>query len=289
MKNKILYFLLLLSLPMAVLADNATNVRVRQRNKDIIVTYDLSKTCNVQLFVATDNNLSFTLLSAVEGAVGNHVRAGQNLEIIWHPLEEKENFIADNVRFKVEALGSYEQYGLPKSQGGKSDMETFVLGEIAYAFAPQLSGGLMFGQTYSGYGWYIQARTNFKFQAATNGLSCSEGGYVNDILPFYSGRTQSSMLIANAGFLMDFLHLGNDITRNRFNTFGFYVGAGYGWRRMLWETVDGKWIEYGPNSYRGFSGNIGLIGSVYCLTFKAGVNTVNFQYMEIEAGIGWMF
>lgn len=293
MKHKIILFLVLL-LPLNVWAEYATNVRVRQRNKDIIVIYDLGKTSNVQLFISTSKKPGFVPLNAVEGAVGNHVKAGDNLEIIWHPLEESEDFIAENVRFKVEALGSYEQYLLPKSRkgrelGGKTNMETFITADFGYGFAPQLSGGLMLGQTYSGCGWFVSARTNFNFQSATDGMVCEGGGYINDVLPFYSGKQQSSLLVANAGVVLDFIEMAGGSKRNRFNTFGMYVGLGYGWRRVLWETVDKQWIEYNPASHKGFSGNAGILFSVYGLTLKAGVNTINFKYLEIEAGIGWMF
>ena len=294
MKHKLLYFLLVLLLPLNVWAEYATNVRVRQRNKDIIVTFNLSKTSNVQLFVSTSKNPQFVLLTAVEGAIGNHVKTGENLEIIWHPLEEKEDFIADGVRFKVEALGSYEQYILPKSRkgkvlGGKTNMETFVTADFGYSFAPQLSGGLMIGQTYNGYGWYINTRTNFHFLSATDGLTCFEGGYIGDVLPFYSGKQQSSFLVAHAGAVFDFIEIAGGSNRNRFNTFGMYVGMGYGWRRVLWETIDGKLVEYSPTSFNGFSGNVGILFSIYGLTLKAGINTINLGYLDVEAGLGWMF
>ena len=35
--------------------------------------------------------------------------------------------------------------------------------------------------------------------------------------------------------------------------------------------------------------NIGLFGGVYGITLSAGVNTINFKYVEVEAGIGFMF
>ena len=288
MKHKILYLFIMLCIPVIVLAENATNVRVRQQNKDIIVTYDLTKTSNVQLLVATGNS-SFTPLVAVEGAVGKKVHEGENLVIIWHPLEEGDNFIAEDVRFKVEAIGTYEEYALRASKGGKSTMETFVTVDFGYSKAPQISYGLTLGQTYSGYGWYVNARSNFNFNSNTNGLVCAEGGYINGTLPFYSGKTQTSVLVANAGFVMDVLEIAGISDSNRFNTFGFYVGGGYGWRRMLWETIDHQWVEYQPTSHKGFNANFGVLGSVYGLTLKAGINTINFKYLDIEAGIGWMF
>lgn len=276
------------------MAENATNVRVRQRNKDIIITYDLSKTSNVRAFVSVGNDPNYIPLTAVEGAVGKRVHAGSNLEIVWHPLDENDGFVADNVRFRVEALGTYEQYILPKNrkgkpQGGKSNIETFITGEFGYAFAPQMSYGFSLGQTYKGVGWYINARSNFRFDNATNGLSCGEGGYIDGTLPFYTGSKKTSHLVANAGLVMDFIELGGGSPRNRFNTFGMYVGAGYGWRRMLWELGNHDWAEYAPTSAQGITVNGGIIASVYGFTIKAGVTTINFKYLEIEAGIGWMF
>jgi hypothetical protein len=288
MKHWVLHILLVF-LPIQVWAENASNVRVRQRNKDIVVTYDLSKTSNVQLFVATKAHPAYTKLKALSGAVGKHVCAGKNLEIVWHPLEESESFIAEGVRFKVEALGAYEEYALRKDDGGASNMETYITADFAYSLSPQMSYGCTLGQTYRGYGWYINARSNFNFESATDGLACSEGGYIGGTLPFYSGLTQNSAFVCNVGFVMDILEAVSASKRNRFNTLGYYIGGGYGWRRLLWETIDHRWVEYTPTSQKGFCANFGIIGSVYGLALKAGVNTINFKYLELEVGIGWMF
>lgn len=288
MKRSLLYCILAL-MPFSLFAENASNVRVRQHNKDIVITYDLSKTSNVRVYVSSSTQPTYTQLNAVEGAVGKRVHSGQNLEIIWHPLEEKDNFIADGVQFKVEALGMYEDYASRGTNSGKSNMETFIVAGIGYSFAPQMSYGLTLGQTYKGLGWYVNARSDFHSGSATNGLSCGEGGYIDGTLPFYSGKSQSSVLVVNAGFMMDIIELARGSRGNRFNTFGLYIGGGYGKRQVLWETIDGHWIKYSPTSYSGFSGNAGMIGSIYGLTLKAGINTINFKYLELEAGIGWMF
>lgn len=274
---------------LSVTAENASNVHVRQRNKDIVITYDLIKTSNVRVYVASSKQPTYTQLKAVEGAVGKRVNSGQNLEIIWHPLEEKEKFIADGVQFKVEALGIYEDYASRRTNGGKSNMETFITIGIGYSTTPQMSYDLTLGQTYKGLGWYVNARSNFHSGSATNGLSCVEGGYIDGTLPFYSGKTKSSILVFNAGFVLDIIEVARKSKNNRFNTLGFYIGGGYGKRQVLWETTDGQWVKYRPTSYNGFSGNIGLIGSIYGLTLKLGVNSINFKYHDLEAGIGWMF
>lgn len=294
MRTKILYLMLTLLLPFTLWAENASNVQVHQRNKDIIITYDLAKSSYVQVSVATDSSTTYTLLKAVEGAVGAHVRAGNSREIIWHPLEENDNFIAHDVRFKVETLNSYSYYALPKSQGkqqlgGKTNMETFITLGADMSLDKDLAYGLMLGQTYSGIGWFVNAHTNLKFTSATDGLKCEKGGAIDGEVPFYSGNKQTSVFAANAGVVVDIIDLVGASPRNRFNTFGVYAGAGYGWRRMLWETTDGKWVQYNPTSVTSVSVNGGIIGSIYGLTLRAGVNTIGFKHLEIEAGIGWMF
>ena len=82
-------------------AENASNIRVRQEGKAIVVTYDLNKNSIVRLLMALGKSNQYTELTAVTGNVGKGVSAGQNRKIVWKPLEENETFIAENVRFKL--------------------------------------------------------------------------------------------------------------------------------------------------------------------------------------------
>ncbi len=275
------YIILLFVLFSATLlrAENASNVRVRQEGKAIVVTYDLNKNSIVRLLMASGKSNQYTELTAVTGNVGKGVSAGQNRKIVWKPLEEKEAFIAENVRFKVEAMSSYECY----TQNAK--IKTVVMGQMGYSVAPQLSYGAMIGQMYKGIGWYVSSRSNFQFNTPAE-LACNEQGYIDGERPFYTGNISTTHYIINAGFMMNVLE---KTTKNKFNTLGFYVGAGYGKRELQWETTDGLWVKYAPTSHTGFSGNIGLFGSVYGITLSVGVNTINFKYVEVEAGIGFMF
>ena len=77
--------------------------------------------------------------------------------------------------------------------------------------------------------------------------------------------------------------------KNKFNTFGMYLGGGYGKREMQLEMGGGSWVRYAPTSFTGFSGNVGLFGSISGVTLSVGMNTINFNYVEVEAGIGFMF
>lgn len=294
MKRGILFLLLMISLPISILAENVSNVRVHKHHNDIVVTYDLEKTSDVKLLMSISGS-SYQELTEVEGDVGHRVKAGHSLRITWHPQQEmQQKIISDNVQFIVEAQDSHEVYLLPKSRkgillGGRTNMETFVTLDLGYTSVPQASGGLMIGQTYSGTGWYFGFRTNFNACKATNGLVCDANGRVGGVTPFYSGKKQSAFFNFDIGVVMDFLEYAGASKHNRFNTFGVYTGIGYGFRRVLWETTDGVWIEYSPNSLKGFSWDIGLIGSIHGFTLKMGLNTIGFKYAEWEMGIGWMF
>lgn len=260
-------------------AENAINIRVRQEGKSIIVTYDLSQKSVVRLLMASGNSEHYTELKAVSGNVGKAVPAGENRKIVWKPLEENEKFIAQNVRFKVEAQSAYEYY----AQNAK--IKTLVIGQVGYSVAPQLSYGAMIGQMYKGIGWFVSGRSNFQFNTPTE-LACNEEGYIDNERPFYTGNISTTHYIINAGFMMNVLE---KTTKNKFNTLGFYLGGGYGKRELQWETTDGLWVKYVPTSHNGFSGNIGVFGSIYGVTLNVGLNTINFKYVEVEAGIGYMF
>lgn len=293
MKQKILY-LLLCCLPLSAWGAIVSDVRVQQIDQDIVITYNLAQKSNVLLYMSI-NGGQYNLVKAVDGAVGKNVNVGRNLTITYHPLQEHEKFIEKNVRFKVEAYGLYDSYALRSSPYNKQ-INTYILGQFGYAFTPQTSWGFVFGQSYRGFGWYVDARTNWNFRhlkGSQNGIAypiAQERGIVyegKNIIPFYSERKESSLAVAHLGFTMDFLSFG--ASKNRFNTFQLYIGAGYGLRRICWETTDGKFVQYAPTSYEGISANAGLMFSIYGLTFRAGINTIQFKYMELEAAAGWMF
>jgi hypothetical protein len=110
---------------------------------------------------------------------------------------------------------------------------------------------------------------------------------INGALPFYSGRTAAKEWLFNAGFVVDFL--GKKRMQYKNNMIGLYVGAGYGMRELLWEKRNGDWVKYNPTSASGVSAGAGVIGSVAGVTLTAGVNTIQFKYLEIEFGIGYTF
>ena len=163
-------------------------------------------------------------------------------------------------------------------------VKTLVMGQLGYSIAPQVSYGGLIAQMYRGVGWYVNFRSNFNFMASPE-LECSESG-INGEKPFFTGEDASSHLMVTGGLIMNFVEKK---AKKQFNTFGMYLGGGYGKQEVTWEMGGGEWVRYAPNSYKGFSGNLGLFGSVSGVTLSFGLNTINFKYLEIEAGIGFMF
>lgn len=273
-----LFLLFLFSL--TTWAENASNVTARQENGKIIISYDLSKRSNVRVYMSSSKR-SQTPLIEVSGDVGKGVRAGKNREIVWEPLAEYNDFIESNVRFTVKAVDSYYEY----SRYGK--IKTLIVGQYGYSIVPQHSIGAMFGQTYDGMGWYINAKSNFRFNPSAN-FTCDKTGMVNGEVPFYTTQKRISHLTANVGFMWD-LAEWYSLNQNRFNSFGFFAGAGYGMRELQLETTDGQWIKYKPTSHTGFCGNLGIFGSLYGVTLTIGCSFINFMYIDWEFGLGFMF
>lgn len=279
-------------------AQTVTNVRVQQEGDKIVITYDVDKAAYIGLDVIYGDELVTPrrLLSYagekeprvvtlyglgnnnshfVSGDVGR-VKAGRNKRIVWDVLANSQEFVHEKVTFEVIPYSMYN--------GNKS----FILAEYGYGFAPQHSAGITFGQCY-GYttiGWYVSVRTNLSLKQ-DDGLSCGQGGYLEDgVLPFYSGNTKNNHIIANAGMLLDFLSI--EVWPNyKSNMLALYAGVGYGQRYQLWETTDHQWVTYQPTAYKGVSAECGLLASFKGFTLMAGVSTINFKYMEVEAGIGW--
>lgn len=287
----ILIFLVLGSALSTISAHVASNVQVRQVGKTIVITYDLDEPSLVDLRMSFDpttgsskSKLVQKLYSTkagdykspnISGDVGV-VSAGKGKKIVWDVLEDYDPFIRTNVQFYVDAQSPY------------SGMKTFVLGEYGYGFTPQHSGGLMVGQVYKYAGWYASFRSNFNFQSPTTGLSCSENGTVNlvDVLyhPFYTGQVKNTHYMVNVGLTVD-------LTGNHWDDsmLALYVGAGYGCRYQMWQTTEDQWIRYYPTTYKNYSVEAGLIGSIKGFTISAGVSTIGFKYLEATVGIGWTF
>jgi uncharacterized protein (TIGR02145 family) len=111
MIKALLSFLPLWLIVTALPAQSITNIRGRQEEKKIIVTYDLSakdagQTFTVLLLVSEDGGYSWKgPLTAVSGDAGTGVKAGYAKQLVWDVLAEpgRERLQGDRIAFKIRA------------------------------------------------------------------------------------------------------------------------------------------------------------------------------------------
>ena len=163
---------------------------------------------------------------------------------------------------------------LPEDQQRK----TVLLGEGGF-HASHTSFGAMAGIV-AKYGAYIRFRSDFNF--STTDLECDDTGALTSGgvgTPYYvEGSCKKTRLSVTGGYLHRFMK----------PLYG-YVGAGYGSRVTAWETVDGEWVKNIDHSASGLATEIGVIGTYNKYALSIGVQAINFKYMELSIGIGYIF
>lgn len=71
--------------------------------------------------------------------------------------------------------------------------------------------------------------------------------------------------------------------------FYVYAGAGYGFRNVGYEAPNDAWAKNIERSYQGVELECGYIFRLGGFSLLAGVQTNKFKYMEVSAGIGYIF
>lgn len=141
----------------------------------------------------------------------------------------------------------------------------------AYSVAPQLSYGLTLGSA-AKTGWFLSAMSNFDFIGldanVVNNAFEDEGFAI-------TGNSKTTRLSATAGLL---LRLGKPAYLK--------LGAGYGMRVRAVETIDGKYVEYRANTYKGVELTAGLMFKLGGLAISLDAVTTDFKMIEMKAGIG---
>ena len=77
------------------------DVSCRQDGDKIVISYNLKKKADVDVFCSTDGGRTFKRIFRVSGDVGYGIAPGKK-EVVWSVLEERDNLVGD-VCFKVEA------------------------------------------------------------------------------------------------------------------------------------------------------------------------------------------
>ena len=155
-----------------------------------------------------------------------------------------------------------------------SGKDFVVLAEIA---APDISYGIRAGMTGKFFGAYVSFRSNF-----TNGSSdyeCTSDGKLQSGGMFWPGGAEiKSYMTASAGLIA-----------NAADWMNIYAGAGYGYRSLFWQDIDGKWAEVADWSRKGLVAELGCIFSVNHLAFSLGASSIAFRTCSFTCGIGICF
>ncbi|MCQ2199555.1 MAG: hypothetical protein MJZ19_07550 [Paludibacteraceae bacterium] len=128
------------------------------------------------------------------------------------------------------------------------------------------------------FGGYISAQVNnFDFEKSSKFVN-SDGVADNGQKAFLTGDSKVSRLSLVGG--VTYVVVPDLIA---------YLGGGYGYRRLLYETCDGAYLKEHDNTVEGYEVDFGVIANFNNFLVKLGCNTIKFKSAELRAGLGWRF
>lgn len=154
--------------------------------------------------------------------------------------------------------------------------KTFILLEGGASMAPSFSAGLMVGGV-SRFGWYLKGRTGFEFQSEDKTGYTDAFPYMGDY--FLTEKDATPEFMVTVGMPM---RLGT-------SPFCVMLGAGYGQRKHLYETMNGEWVMHDDKSYSGVAADVGMLCLTKHFAFHLGASTIMMKYVEAELGLGITF
>ena len=237
-----------------------------QTGKEIVIKTDKSGD-----MVYIDENYVGTTPLTTNVSYGKHkVKAARGNQITTKIINvEIDNRMSANRKDKEEFVLAFGKF-VPKKEPLDKYLSrgiNFITLNAAYSSAPQTSFGLTYGRV-KRVGWYVSAMSGLDF----TGFNTIDENYEEVIL---TGETASTRLSVMGGF----------ITRIARPVY-FKVGAGYGMRMKVCETIDGNYVEYKPDTFKGVDLGAGLQFNLRNITFGVDAVTTNFKYAEVRLGIG---
>jgi len=105
--KKLILFVIILNNFLCLLAQQIQNVTATQHGKNIVISYDLINTSaeyDVALYCSTDAGDTFgSPLSALTGDIGKNISSGNNKQIYWNVLADREGLSSSSVVFEVRS------------------------------------------------------------------------------------------------------------------------------------------------------------------------------------------
>lgn len=264
MIKRVCLFLALIVVPSSAFAQKITNADANQEGKAIAVTYDLAEMADISLYLTQDGGRTEKLIpqTYLEGDAGKKVSPGVGKKVFWHVLDQYPNqdFKEENMSFIVK---------------GKPSRRFFAMLNAGYSLDSGFNMGASFG-TLGSIGWYVKGITTLAMPKNAH-FGCDENGYVDGLLPAYSGRVSRFKAFGVGGVTV---RMGAPIY--------FNVGLGYGTRVYDWETADGGWVENLPGSYSGLAMDGGIMTKIDSVVLSVGATVVSGN-ADLSLGVGFVF
>ena len=151
----------------------------------------------------------------------------------------------------------------------------FIALNVSMSQYNRLSYGLTLGNV-NKYGWFVSAMSNFNFNVFNSNYECDENFYVNGFCPEYTGKVSYTSLSVIAGTVVKVS-----------GPIALRIGAGYGVKTTLYETISGAWIKNTAISCQGLDVSAGLQINIRGLVVSLDCVTTNFKIYEAKIGLGY--
>ena len=177
-------------------------------------------------------------------------------------------------------MGSLSANAQRKELPEEWDMTHMVMWGVGASIAPQWSFGMTYGQVRI-LGWYVSAFTGTGYHF--NGdYELDRSNYPIGDYPLetdrFNGQVSKARLSITGGMLF-----------RTIKPLWFYVGAGYGYRSIVYGTYGGYWLKPQAYTYSSVAIEGGLIYNFRRVVISAGFSTIGFNYIDGRLGVGFTF
>lgn len=254
--------------------ENVTNIRAKQQDKMVTITYDLKTKSDVRLLISIDDGQHYTDTMKISGYVNRVVPQGKNRTIRWQAFNDLGYGEYPEIRFKFITQDPPQQQ-TPKVK--RIPKITFITLNGAYTNTQNPSVGFTVGQVQK-FGWFASVMTGFNFAGLAPAAISDAEGFVGEDLPFYKDEYAQTVLSIMGGGVMRL----NDM---------MYVkaGLGFGNRSLSWKTLDDRWVRNGGYSAVGVDVSAGMMFKFGGFVLSLDAVTTNFSIFEGKIGLGYSF
>lgn len=271
--------------------EHITNIRAVQKDKLVIIKYDLLVNSMVKMLISLDDGEHYTDTMTISGNVNRVIPPGKNRNVTWKAFQDLGYGDYPEIRFKFiteekptndNTAKRRNTYNNNKrrsysSKDKKSHLKTFATLNAGYTNTCIPSVGFSVGQ-YDKYGWYVTLMTGLDFDYVGYEVvdNSKIDGYVGSILPFYNPE---SRITAVSGIVGGIARLNNMLYLK--------AGLGYGFRSVAWELWEGTYVTNDGYSAHGVDINVGVLLDINRFIITIDGVTTNFKVFEARLGLGF--